>query len=177
MKKRPLLIGFLLLSLCSSQTSDIPEKWIPFNYFIGMWIGTGIGKFGQSIVERKYEYFMGATFILAKNKSIYQKQAQNLHGEIHDNWDIISYDKDQSKYVLRQFHAEDIINTYSADSSKIALGIYSFESESIENFRLGWKARETYKILNEDEFIEIFYLSPPNGVWVEYVRNHFKRIQ
>jgi hypothetical protein len=43
----------------------------------------------------------------------------NPQGEIHDNWNIFSYDKARKKYVLRQFYAEDITNTYSADSSEI----------------------------------------------------------
>ena len=78
---------------------------------------------------------------------------------------------------MRQFHAEDIINTYTLDSSKAADGIYEFESEAIENFGVGWKAKEVYKILNEDEFIEVFYLAPPDKEYSEYVRNTFKRIK
>ena len=98
-------------------------------------------------------------------------------GEIHDNWDIISYDKVKAKYVFRQFHAEDITNSFSLDSLKADQGILEFESESTENFIEGWKAKEVYKIINENEFIEIFYLAAPGKEYSEYVRNTFKRIE
>ena len=177
MKKLFLFVIMLMSTGVLAQNEDKIKKWEPFNFLIGKWEGNGVGKFGDSKVEREYEYFMGGTYLIGKNKSNYEKQERNPEGEIHDNWDIISYDKIRSKYVMRQFHAEDIINTYTLDSSKVAEGIYEFESEAIENFGVGWKAKEVYKILNEDEFIEVFYLAPPNKEYSEYVRNTFKRIK
>ena len=120
---------------------------------------------------------MGGTYIIGKNKSIYEKQEKNPEGEIHDHWDIISYDKVRAKYVFRQFHAEDITNTFLLDSLSDAKGILEFESESIENFKEGWKAKEVYKIINEDEFIEIFYLASPGKEYAEYIRSTFKRVK
>jgi hypothetical protein len=32
----------------------------------------------------------------------------------------------------------------------------TFTSENIENISAGWRARETYKVISTDEFIEIF---------------------
>ena len=79
--------------------------------------------------------------------------------------------------MLRQFHAEDIVNTYSMDSSLAAEGKIELITESIENFGTGWKAKEVYEVINENEFIEIFYLAPPGKDFTEYVRNTFKRIE
>jgi hypothetical protein len=174
--KKILLILLFLSSIVFAQSEYNTKKWEPFNFLIGKWEGSGTGKFGDSKIEREYEYLMGGTYIIRKNKSIYEKQEKNPEGEIHDHWDIISYDKVRAKYVFRQFHAEDITNTFSLDSLNAAQGILEFESESIENFIKGWKAKEVYKIINENEFIEIFYLAAPGKEYSEYVRNTFKRI-
>ena len=175
--KRTLIIFALLTSLTLAQSKIIKDKWEPFNFLIGKWEGKGTGKFGDSKIEREYKYLMGAAYIIGKNKSTYEKQEKNPEGEIHDHWDIISYDKVRAKYFFRQFHAEDITNTFSLDSINAAKGILEFESESIENFREGWRAKEVYKIINEDEFIEIFYLASPGNEYTEFVRSSFKRIK
>ncbi len=175
--KKILLILLFLSSIIFSQSETVTTKWEPFKFLIGKWEGSGTGKFGNSKIEREYEYLMGGTYIIGKNISTYEKQEKNPEGEIHDHWDIISYDKVRAKYVFRQFHAEDITNTFSLDSLIAAQGILEFESESIENFIEGWKAKEVYKIINENEFIEIFYLAAPGKEYSEYIRNTFKRIE
>ena len=175
--KRTIIIFALLTPLTLAQTEIVKDKWEPFNFLIGKWEGNGTGKFGDSKIEREYEYFMGGTYIIGKNTSIYEKQEKNPDGEIHDHWDIISYDKVRARYVFRQFHAEDITNTFLLDSLNAAKGKLEFESESIENFREGWKAKEVYKFINEDEFIEIFYLASPSNEYTEFVRSSFKRIK
>ena len=173
---RILLIITLLSSLTLAQSEIVNKKWEPFNFHIGKWEGYGTGKFGDSKIEREYQFLMGDTYIIGKNTSSYEKQEKNPEGEIHDHWDIISYDKIRKKYVFRQFHAEDITNTFTLDSIKAAHGILEFESESIENFRKGWRAKEYYNIISEDEFIEIFSLASPGNDFSEYLRNTFKRV-
>jgi hypothetical protein len=174
--KKTLLFILFISSITFSQNNIEAEKWKDLKFLIGKWEGTGSGKFGVSKVEREYSYFMGGTYLLGKNKSTYEKQEKNPGGEIHVNWDIYSYDKYRKKYVIRQFHEEDITNTFSADSSDVTDGEYEFVYESIENFMPGWKAKEVYSILNEDEFIEIFYLAPPGKKYSEFIRNTFKRV-
>jgi hypothetical protein len=175
--KITLLCLLFITSVSFSQNDSKTVKWKDLNFLIGTWEGTGTGKFGDSKVEREYSYFMGGTYILGKNKSTYEKQEKNPDGEIHVNWDIYSYDKNRKRYVIRQFHEEDITNTFSADSSDIPDGKYEFVYESIENFLPGWKAKEVYDIINEDEFIEIFYLAPPEKEYSEFIRNSFKRVK
>jgi len=177
-KMKIMLMIFLFLpSIILAQSEQNIKKWDPIKILIGKWEGTGTGKFGNSKVVREYEYLMGGTYLIGKNKSTYEVQEKNPEGEIHDNWDIISYDKVKAKYVIRQFHAEDITNTFSLDTIKASQGILEFESESIENFKDGWKAKEVYKIISENEFTEIFYLAPPGKQYSEYIRNTFKRIE
>ncbi len=50
-----------------------------------------------------------------------------------------------------------------------------FKSESLENLPAGFRARETYRILNHDEFVEIFELAAPGKEFAVYSENHFKR--
>lgn len=47
--------------------------------------------------------------------------------------------------------------------------------ESIENIPAGWRAKETYKIVNANEFQEIFELAAPGKDFEMYSENHFKR--
>jgi hypothetical protein len=101
--KNILLIIFTLSSIIFAQNKNDINKWEPFKFLIGKWEGNGTGKFGDSKIERTYEYLMGGTYIIGKNKSVYEKQEKNPEGEIHYNWDIISYDKVTAKYVIRQF--------------------------------------------------------------------------
>jgi hypothetical protein len=44
-----------------------------------------------------------------------------------------------------------------------------FVTERIENIPAGWRAKETYKILNEDEFVEIFESAEP-GKALRFIR-------
>lgn len=50
-----------------------------------------------------------------------------------------------------------------------------FSSGNLENLPAGWRARETYRILNSDEFIEVFELAAPGKEFGVYSENHFKR--
>jgi hypothetical protein len=48
-------------------------------------------------------------------------------------------------------------------------------SEGIENIPTGWRARETYRIISNDEFIEVFELAAPGKDFEVYTENHLKR--
>jgi hypothetical protein len=50
-----------------------------------------------------------------------------------------------------------------------------FTAESIENIPVGWRAKETYKILNENEFTETFELAEPDKEFAVYSENRFRR--
>jgi len=99
----------------------------------------------------------------------------NKAGETHNDMGIISYDKGRKKFVFRQFHVEGFVNTYvqeeSSDPKKMV-----FVSEAIENISPGWRARETYFFLNENEFIERFELAEPGKDFALYAEAHLKRV-
>jgi hypothetical protein len=50
-----------------------------------------------------------------------------------------------------------------------------FVTEAIENIPAGWRARETYQILNDNEFTERFELAAPGKGFKLYSESTFKR--
>ncbi|HEU0294212.1 MAG TPA: hypothetical protein VFR47_15845 [Anaerolineales bacterium] len=151
--------------------------WTPFNYFIGSWRGSGKGQSGLSRVERTYEFVLNNKFLFVKSKSTYEPQEQNPKGEIHEEWGLISYDKAREKQVFRQFHVEGFVNQYVLDQISEDGQSIHFVTEGIENIPPGWRAREIYRILNPDEFIEVFELAGPGKEFEVYGENRFQRVQ
>ncbi len=150
--------------------------WTPFDVLIGSWHGTGSGQPGVGTYERTYEFVLGSKFLQVRNKSVYLPQEQNPQGEVHEDWGLFSFDKKRNTLVFRQFHSEGFVNQYlldhlSADGQQI-----SFITESIENIADGWQARETYKVISQNEFMETFELAAPGKDFELYTESHFWRI-
>lgn len=150
--------------------------WTPFNFFIGSWTGSGKGQPGVSQVERTYEFILNGRFLQVKNKSIYLPQDQNPKGEVHEDIGLISYDKGRKVFVFRQFHIEGFVNQYVSEVLSPDGQTIPFVTESIENIPAGWRARETYRILNPDEFTETFELAAPGKDFEVYSKSHLKRV-
>jgi len=151
--------------------------WTRFNYFIGVWQGAGQGKVGYSRVERNYEIVLNNKFLFVRNKSVYEPQEKNPNGEIHEDWGFISYDRTRETYIFRQFHIEGFVNHFILNELAEGDQAISFVTEVIENIPPGWKARETYRILGSDEFIEVFELAPPDKEFELYTENRFQRVR
>src|ERR1051325_6556962 len=133
--------------------------WRLFSFFIGTWTGSGEGKSGIARVERKYEFVLKDKFIFVQNKSIYELQDKNPNGEIHEDWGFISYDRARETFVFRQFHGEGFVNHYLLDQFTEEDQTISLVTETIENIPPGWQAKESYRILNPDEFIETLQMA------------------
>ena len=58
----------------------------------------------------------------------------------------------------------------SADGKTIV-----FTTEGIENIPAGYRARETYKIIGADEFVEVFELAEPGKDFELYSESHHRR--
>lgn len=142
--------------------------WTPFNFFIGSWQGSGQGKSGASLVERKYEFVLNRKFIFVQSKSTYDPQEKNPKGEVHEEWGFISYDRARETCVLRQFHIEGFVNHYVLNELAEDSQTMRFITEGIENIPPEWIARETYQILNPDEFVEVFELAGPGKEFEVY---------
>jgi hypothetical protein len=166
-------------SASSSQPDASPtpalDTWAPLRFFLGTWEGTGSGRWGSSAVKREYEMVLDDSFVFYRNESVYAPQEKNAEGERHEDWGLYSFDKARKAFVLRQFHNEAIVNRFVSDNP-INDRTIVFTSEHIENFVPGWRARETYRILGEDEFEEVFELGPPDGEFKVFLTNRFRRV-
>ncbi len=158
-----------------AQSPKDPPAWKAMLQLVGNWSGTGEGVPGISTVSRAYELILNNKFMLGKNRSQYKPQEKNPKGETHENWDMLSWDRARGKCILRQFHVESFVNQYVLDSVSADLKFFRFVTEAIENIPPGWRARETYEFLGQDEFTETFELAEPGKDFALYTRNHFRR--
>ena len=176
------LLGFrlitsalLLLSPINAQTPTRSDVWEPFRYFVGRWQGNGSGKPGVSTIEREYRLILKDKFMKVENRSTYEPQPKNPKGEIHEDLGLVGFDKARKQFVFRQFHVESFVIHYVATSISADQKTIVFTSESIENIPSGWRARETYKILSPDEFVEIFELAGPGKEFEVYSEGRLQR--
>ena len=166
-----LRIAAVLLALGSQFSTTDP--WVNMRFFIGVWEGTSVGESGNGTVSRTYEFVLGNKFLQVRNKSTYPPQERNPKGEVHEDWGMFSYDTGRRKLVFRQFHGEGFVNQYvvqSQDGREII-----FASEAVENTPRGYRARETYRISNTDEFVERFELAEPGKDFQTYSETRFRR--
>jgi len=165
------IFATVLLGLATQFSASDP--WINMRFFIGSWEGTSTGEPGNGTVSRSYEFVLGNKFLHVRNKSTYPPQPQNTKGEVHDDWGMVSYDSARRKLVFRQFHGEGFVNQYVVQSQGSQEII--FVSEAIENTPRGYRARETYRILNPDEFVERFEVAEPGRDFEIYSETKFRR--
>ena len=118
---------------------------------------------------------MNGRFLHERNISTYPPQEKNPKGEVHEHWTMFSYDRARNSLVMRQFHQEGFVNQYAMPATvKTGAGLV-FESEGFENLPAGWKAREEYAVVSENEFVETFELAPPGKDFDIYSQTRFKR--
>lgn len=166
--KKLVLICLLIPFFASAQNPVKVDPWIPFKSFIGEWTGQGGGEPGKGNYERSYQFIMNGRFIEVHNKSTYPPSASNAKGEVHEDLGYISYDRSLKKFRLRQFHIEGFVNQYLLDSISPDQKTIVFVTESIENIPAGWKAKETYRVLSENELEETFELAEPGKEYQVY---------
>ncbi len=151
-------------------------NWTPFEVFVGTWQGTGGGQPGTADYTRSYEFILNHKFLLVRNQSTYPPQEQNPQGEIHEDWGLLSLDKARETFIFRQFHSEGFVNQYFLERHSPDFTEFSFISEAIENIPSGWRARESYRILSPDEFIETFELAGPGRDFELYSSCHLRKL-
>lgn len=165
----------LLPALTGIQTKPVQDVWEPLRFFIGEWEGAGEGKPGVSSTSREYRLVLNNKFMEIRNRSRYEPQPKNPKGENHEDWGMISFDRGRKQFVLRQFHVEGFVNQFVITNMSDDGKTITFTSENIENIPVGWRARETYKVISADEFIEIFELAAPGKDFEKYTENRYRR--
>jgi hypothetical protein len=173
--RKAILIMFVLPALSFSQADKKPDVWEPLRFFVGSWEGSGKGQPGSSTIGRDYQFVLNGKFLQVKNKSTYSPQQANPKGEVHEDWGLFSYDRNRKLFVLRQFHLEGFVNQYVLDQPVSGAKALTFVSEGIENIPPGWRARETYRIVDANQFTETFELAAPGKQFELYTEGHFKR--
>ena len=169
-----LLVPLLLPGQAKMSTAP---PWGPLETLAGQWQGTNQGEPGHGTVERRYEFLFDGKFLQVTNTSTYPSQEKNPKGETHHDVGVFSYDKQRDKLILRQFHSEGFVNEYVLESVAPDGKKISFVTERIENIPAGWRARETYTIVNDHEFIERFELAEPGKEFAVYTESVLKRKQ
>ena len=176
------LISLLLLIAGLGLQSPATEKpsptathdpWAAIRFMVGDWEGESEGEPGKGTVKRTYRFVLSDRFLHEENVSTYPPQPKNEKGEVHHHQSFFSYDRARRVLVLRQFHQEGFVNQF-AMAPAVVEGSLVFESEALENVPKGWKARETYQVISNDEFVETFEIAS-TGPYEVYSRSRFKR--
>jgi hypothetical protein len=165
-----LLAALVLLAAPRAQDAEAePDVWEPLRYFEGAWVGDGQGPGGANRLERTYEFVMNERYVFSQNTGTFAD-------EVHENWDFFSYDRNRETFVLRQFHGEGYVNQYTCTISADEPRTYVFESEKIENFEEGWRARLTLTVAGPDEYTESFELAGPEQDWFQLTNGRLTRM-
>lgn len=169
---------FLLLALVVTsfaQGERRPINWEPFKYFIGSWEGTTKGEMGVGKAEREYKLILNETFLEVKNTTVFAPRTGHAKGASHEDIGYISYELARNRFNFRQFHVEGFVNHYILSAMGADNKPTSWETRSIENLEPGWRARESYKFVSADEFVETFELAPPGKDFFVFTQTTFKR--
>jgi len=161
-----------ILLVLTVQSAPV-DPWANMRFIVGKWDGVSSGQPGNGIVSRTYEFVLANKFLQVRNKSSYAPQEKNPKGEVHEDWGLFSYDSARKKLILRQFHVEGFVNQYVVQSENRTELV--FTTEAIENIPSGFRARETYRILGPDEFIERFEIAEPGKDFELYSETKFRR--
>lgn len=171
------IVIFLLSVAATAQEPVAKSPFDPIRFFAGHWQGTTQGEPGHGKGKRDYEFVLGGRFLRASNRTVYPPQEKNPKGEVHEDFGFFSYDRQRKKLVLRQFHVEGFVNEYVEQEGPKDGKTLVFETERIENIPDGWRARETYKIISQNEYAEVFELAEPQKEFAVYAESRWKRVK
>lgn len=166
---------FTLAAQESAPAAPKPDPWAPVRFLLGQWEGTAQGEPGTGTAVRTYAFVLNNRYIEVKNQSTYPPQEKNPKGEVHEDRGMISYDRATKKLVLRQFNIEGYVNHYVLESVSADGRTVVFVTTAIENIPPGWRGRETFTCVSDDEFTEKFELAGPGKDFAAYSESRFRR--
>jgi hypothetical protein len=167
--------AWALAATLSAQPPAKKDPWEHVRTLVGTWEGDAQGEPGTGRSERDYRFVLNDRFIRIENKSTYAPQPKNPKGEVHEDAGFLSYDKTAGKLVLRQFHVEGFVSHYVLDSVSDDGRTIVFTTVAIENIPSGFRARETWRIVSADEFVETFSMAEPGKDFATYSETRFRR--
>lgn len=148
----------VFISLAGGQTNNFEQ----LDFLLGEWTGTGRG-FGNdtSTIESVFSLIMGGKYIEVQNESRFSPTERNPEGEHHIDKGFISYDKSRKAIVFRQFNNEGYVNQYLLNDTLSSDSVLVFDTEVIENFMPGGKARWTIVKKSDKRIVTTFEVSFP----------------
>jgi hypothetical protein len=168
------ILLFVLFGVPLQQSAVKEDPLAAVRFFAGRWQGTGTGEPGKSTVERDYQFVLRGKFLQVKNLSRWAPTDKTRQGELHEDLGLLSYDKARKTIVYRQFHIEGFVNQYAMEPIRDPKTLV-FVSEAIENIAPGWRAKETYHLISNDEFEEVFELAAPGKEFELYSKSRLLR--
>lgn len=170
MKKMTLIFFAVLLSSGFGFAQTNPFDKI--NFIIGDWVGSGSG-FGnnKSKINSSFKLVMDGKYIEIINDSKFEPTEKKPEGEHHIDKGFISYDEKRDAIIFRQFNIEGYVNQYVLNEDLSTETKLAFETESIENFAPGGKARWTISKISDTEIKTIFDVSFPNSEYTCFGTN------
>lgn len=159
----------------AASVSAQSDPWAGLRFLEGKWEGTATGQPGKGTSSREYRFELNGRFLSARNRSIYEPKSPDAKPEVHEDLGMFSYDRGLKKVVLRQFHVEGFVNEYTMDSISADGKSLEFVTVRIENIPAGWRAKEAFRIVSQDEFVETFSLAAPGKDFEVYSETRLKR--
>ncbi len=150
------------------------ERWAAFEFFAGGWVGEESATFGEGRGERTYELVLQDAYLLSRNRSVFPPHEGLPEGDVHDDWTVLSFDRDRDTYVLRQFNSEGYVNTFVLDAASSPAEHLIFILEESENAR-GTRATLTLTRVDADTFDEVFDLTLPGATESITIRSRWTR--
>ncbi len=170
---RLLALAALVAGYGAAQT----DPWVPLRFVEGRWEGKAAGEPGKGFSSREYRFELNGRFLSGRNKSVYEPKSPGGKPEVHEDFGMFSYDRTAKKIVLRQFHVEGFVNEYTLDSVGPDGKTLEFTTVRIENIAPGWRAKEAWRIVSPDEFVETFSLAGPGKDFSVYTETRLKRVK
>ena len=176
MQMRTYLLVFILIlpALVIAQPQQKDDVWASFRFLEGNWIDE---KPGVSKITQVYEFMFSGKYLQMKTRGVFEPTEKKPKGEVHEDLGIFSYDQARKTFVFRQFHIEGFVIEYVLEKGDENTGELTFVSEAIENAPPGTKAKEVFKIINEDEFEQSFHVAWPKQDYACYALNKLKRVK
>jgi len=166
-------LSLVLIISCSWSQTDY---WQILENLNGKWNGTGEGfSGGQSQIHSEFSSILDGKYLQISNESFFPPATDQEIGEVHKDMGVVSHDKNRNLIVFRQFHNEGFINQYILNDGLSRPDSLIFESEIIENFVDGGRARFTIKIINTNQIETFFDVSFPEQEFSCYGHNKLSR--
>jgi hypothetical protein len=176
MRHLSLMLGGIFLFVATAA-AEKPSGIQAYAWLAGEWRGIGDGKPGHSAAERRIDVVLEGRYLRVVGRSVYPKQDDNPNGEIHEEIDIWSFDKDRDALVLRQFDNLGFVTTYVWDRKASGERKVVLNAEQLENVPAGWRARYTLTFMPPDEYHEMLELATDGQALRPYVKSRFLRLK